>query len=152
MKHALQRVWTTFAAFREFQFSSVQSLSCIWLCDSMNCSMPGRPILTNSQSLLKLMSIESVRPSNHLILCRPLLLLPSIFPSIRVFSNESALHMRWLLCPMSESLSGKREGFQDNATRKKREVYCWLESGLLLRIQNSGTGSESAEPKLLPNL
>ena len=51
--------------------------------------------ITNSQSLLKLMSIESVMPSNHLILCRPLLLLPSIFPSIRVFSNESALCIRW---------------------------------------------------------
>ena len=50
---------------------------------------------TTSQSLLKLMSIESVMPSNHLILCRPLLLWPSIFPSIRVFSNESALHIRW---------------------------------------------------------
>ena len=51
--------------------------------------------MTNSQNLLKLMSIESVMPSNHLILCHPLLLLPSIFPSIRVFSNESALHIRW---------------------------------------------------------
>ena len=51
--------------------------------------------ITYSQSLLKLMSIESVMPSNHLILCRPLLLLPSIFPSIRVFSNESALRIRW---------------------------------------------------------
>ena len=54
----------------------------------MDCS-------TNSWSLLKLMSIESVMPSNHLILCCPLLLLPSIFPSIRVFSNESVLHIRW---------------------------------------------------------
>ena len=51
--------------------------------------------ITNSQSLLKLMSIESVMPSNHLILCCPLLLLPSIFPSIRVFSNESTVRMRW---------------------------------------------------------
>ena len=51
--------------------------------------------ITNSQSLLKLISIESVMPSNHLILCHPLLHLPSIFPSIRVFSNESALHIRW---------------------------------------------------------
>ena len=50
---------------------------------------------TFSQSLLRLMSIESVRPSNHLLLCHPLLLLPSIFPSIRVFSNESGLHIRW---------------------------------------------------------
>ena len=53
------------------------------------------PSITSSQSLLKLMSIESVKPSNHLILCRPLLLLPAIFPSIRVFSNESVLHIRW---------------------------------------------------------
>ena len=51
--------------------------------------------ITNSQSLLKLMSIESVMPSNHLILCRPLLLPPSLFPSIRVFSNEPVLHIRW---------------------------------------------------------
>ena len=51
--------------------------------------------MTNSQSLPKLISIESVMPSNHLILCRPLSLLPSIFPSIRVFSNESALHIKW---------------------------------------------------------
>ena len=53
---------------------------------------------TNSRSLLKLMTIESVKPSNHLILCHPLLLLPPIFPSIRVFTNESALHMRWPKC------------------------------------------------------
>ena len=51
--------------------------------------------ITNSQSLPKLMSIELVMPSSHLILCRPLLLLPSIFPSIRIFSNESVLHIRW---------------------------------------------------------
>ena len=51
--------------------------------------------ITSSRGLLKLMSIESVMPSNHLILCRPLLLLPSVFPSIRVFSNESALRIRW---------------------------------------------------------
>ena len=61
----------------------------------MDCSTPGFPVLHSFQSLLKLMSIESVMPSNHLILCHPLLLLPSIFPSIRVFSNESVLHIRW---------------------------------------------------------
>ena len=61
----------------------------------MDRSTPGLPSITNSRSLLKLMSIESVRPSNHLILCHSLLLLPLIFPSIRVFSNESALHIRW---------------------------------------------------------
>ena len=78
-----------------FQSSSVAQ-SCPTLCDPMDCSMPGLSI-TNSRSLLKLMSIESVIPSNHLILCRPLLLLPSVFLSIflRVFSSESVLHIRW---------------------------------------------------------
>ena len=61
----------------------------------MNHSTPGLLSITSSRSLLKLMSIESVMPSNHLILCFPLLLLPSIPPSIRAFSNESTLHMRW---------------------------------------------------------
>jgi len=61
----------------------------------MNHSRQASLSITNSQCPLKPMSIESVMPSNHLILCRPLLLLPSIFPSIRVFSNESALHTRW---------------------------------------------------------
>ena len=61
----------------------------------MDCSTPGLSI-TNSRGSLKLPSIESVIPSSHLILCRPLLLLPSIFPNIRVFSNESALRIRWL--------------------------------------------------------
>ena len=65
---------------------------CLTLCDHMDCSIPGFFV---SQSLLKFKSIESMMPSNHLILCRPLLLLPSIFPSIRVFSSESALHIRW---------------------------------------------------------
>ena len=68
---------------------------CLTLCNPMGCSTPGFPPLTTSWSLLRLMSIESVMPPNHLILCHPLLLLPSIFPSIRVFSNESAIHIRW---------------------------------------------------------
>ena len=76
------------------QFSSVTQ-SCPTLCDHMNHSMPGLPVHHQLPSLPKLMSIESVMQSNHLILCRPLLLLPSIFPSIRVFSNESALRIRW---------------------------------------------------------
>ena len=74
-------------------FFSVPQL-CLTLCNPMDYSMPGFSVLI-SQSLFKLMSIESVMPSNHLILCHPLLLLPSIFASIRVFSNESALHIRW---------------------------------------------------------
>ena len=61
----------------------------------MNCSMPGLPVHHQLPCLPKLMSIELVMPSNHLILCPPLLLLPSIFSSIRVFSSESTLHMRW---------------------------------------------------------
>ena len=69
--------------------------SCPTLCNPMGCSTPGLLSITNSQSSLKLMSIESVMPSSHLILCHPLLLLPSTFPSIGVFSNESALHIRW---------------------------------------------------------
>ena len=76
-------------------FSSVQSLSHVRLCNPINCSMPGFLSITNSRSLLKLMSIESVTPSNHLILCCPFLLPPSIFPSIRVFSKESAFCIRW---------------------------------------------------------
>ena len=70
------------------QFSSVQSLSRVRLFPTPWIAARQASLSTNSQSLLKLMSIESVMPSNHLILCRPLLLLPSIFPSIRVFSNE----------------------------------------------------------------
>ena len=61
----------------------------------MDCSTPDLPSITNLLRLFKLMSIESVMPSNHLILCRPLLLPPSIFPSIRAFSYESVLHIRW---------------------------------------------------------
>ena len=61
----------------------------------MDCSCKASGSITNSQSLLKLMSIESVMTSSHFILCHPFLLLPSIFPSIRVFSNESVLHTRW---------------------------------------------------------
>ena len=72
----------------------VQSLSCLTLCDPMDAACQASLSFTNYWSLLRLMSIESVMPSNHLILCRPLLL-PSIFPSIRVFSNESVLHIRW---------------------------------------------------------
>ena len=65
------------------------------LCDPMDCSTPGLPVHHQLLELPKLMSIESVMPPNHLILCRPLLLTPSIFPSIRVFSNEPAFHIKW---------------------------------------------------------
>ena len=78
------------------QFSSVQSLIRVQLfATPWTAARQASLSITNSWSLFKLMSIESVMPSNHLILCHPLLLPPSIFPSIRVFSNESVLHIRW---------------------------------------------------------
>ena len=76
--------------------SSVQSLSCVqFFATPWTAARQASLSITNSRSLLKLISIESVMPSNHLILCHPLLLPPSIFPSISVFSNESVLHIRW---------------------------------------------------------
>ena len=76
--------------------SSVQLLSCVRLFATLRTAAHQASLsITNSQSLPKLMSTESVMPSNHLILCRPLLLPPSVFPSIRVFSDESVLHIRW---------------------------------------------------------
>ena len=69
--------------------------SCPTLWDPMDCSTPGFPVHHQLLELLKLTSIESVMPSSHLILCHPLLLLPSVSPSIRVFSNESVLHIKW---------------------------------------------------------
>ena len=78
------------------QISSVQLLSHVWLFATPQTAAPQASLsITNSWSLPKLLSIESGMPSNNLILCHPLLLLPSIFPSIRVFSNESALRIRW---------------------------------------------------------
>ena len=74
---------------------SVQSLSHVQLFATGTAARPASLSITNSWSLLKLMSIKSLMQSNHLILCRPLLLPPSVFASIRVFSNESALHIRW---------------------------------------------------------
>ena len=79
-----------------YQFSSVQSLSHVQLfATPWTAALQASLSITNSRSLLKLMSIESVMPSNHLIFCRPLLLPPSIFPNIKIFSNESVLCVRW---------------------------------------------------------
>ena len=86
--------WDQTSSVSSVQFRSVAQ-SCPTLCNPMNRSTPGLPVITNSRSSLRLTSIKSVMPSSHLILCRPLLLLPPIPPSIRVFSNESTLRMRW---------------------------------------------------------
>ena len=89
-----------------FQFSSVQLPSCVqFLVTPWTEACQASLSITNSQSLSKLMSIESVMPSNHLILCPPLLLPPSIFPNIRIFSNESALSIRWPTIGVSASAS-----------------------------------------------
>ena len=78
------------------QFSSIQLLSCVWFFGTPRTAVClASTAITNFRSLFKLTSIKLVMPSNHLILCHPLFLLPSIFPNIRVFSNESALHIRW---------------------------------------------------------
>ena len=91
--------------------SSVQSLSHVQLFESpWTRARQASLSINNSQSLLRLMSIESVMPSNHLILCRPLLLLPSIFPSIKVFPNESVLRIRWpKYCSFSFNTSPSNE-------------------------------------------
>ena len=101
-------------AWEEGGISSVQSLSCCsFVSDSSTqwtAACWASLSITNFWSLFKFMSIESVMPSNHLILCRPLLLLPSIFPSIRVFPNESALRIRWpKYWSFSFSISPSRE-------------------------------------------
>ena len=94
------------SSFGSAQFSSVQLLSCVWLFATPWTAVCQASLsITNSQSLPKLTSIQSVMPSNHLVLCHPLLLLPSIFPSIRVFSSESVLQIRWPKFGVSASAS-----------------------------------------------
>ena len=95
VSHTAGRRFTIWAT-RKAQFSSVQSLCCVQLfATPWTAARQASLSITNSWSLLRFMSIESVIPSNHLILCRPLLLPPSIFPSIRVFPNESVLRIKW---------------------------------------------------------
>ena len=94
--HGITRSQTQLSNWTTIQFSSVQSLSRVQLFETpWTAARQASLSFINSRSLLKLLSIESVMPSNHLILCRPLCLLPSIFPSITVFSNESALRIKW---------------------------------------------------------
>ena len=94
--HGLATIQQQHLSKKDIQFSSVQLLNRVQLFVTPWTAVPQASLsITNSQSLLKLMSIESVMPSNHLILCHPLLFPPSIIPSIRVFSNESVLRIRW---------------------------------------------------------
>ena len=97
--------------------------TCLTLCTPMDYSMPGFLSCTISPCSLKLMSMESVMPSDHLILCHPLILLPSVFPSIRVFSNELAFHIRWpKYCGKYASSIKNHDGFvglTDNTKGKK---------------------------------
>ena len=103
--------WSFTVPSPSFQFSSVAQL-CPTLCDPMNLSTPGRPVHHQLLSSLRLRSIKSVMPSSHFILCRPLLLLPPIPPSIRVFSNESTLRTRWpKYWSFSFSISPSKETF-----------------------------------------
>ena len=103
IKINFQVIWLFKFWTKAWSVSSVQLLSCVWLfVTPWTAPHQASLSITNSRSLFKLMSTESVMPSNHLIFCHPLLLPPSIFPSIRVFSNESVLHIRW---PMYWSFS-----------------------------------------------
>ena len=96
MSNANQSYKEVSAHTSQNQFSSVRLLSHVWLSETpCTAALQASLSITNSWTLLKLMSIELVMPSNHLILCHPLLLLPSVSPSIRVFSKESALRIRW---------------------------------------------------------
>ena len=93
--------------------SSVQSLSHVWLWDPMNCSTPAHPVHHQLPEFTQTHVMELMMPSNSLILCRPLLLLPLIFPSIRVFSSESVLHIRWPSIWVSASASVLPVNIQD---------------------------------------
>ena len=88
-------IFFTIAKIWKYVQFSLVAQSCLTLCDPMNRSTPGLPVHHQPLEFTETQSIESVMPSNHHIFCHPVLLLPSIFPSIRVFSNVSALHIRW---------------------------------------------------------
>ena len=107
------------------QFRSIQSLSHVQLFAApWTAAHQASLSITNSQSLLKLMSIETVIPSNHLILCRPLLLLPSIFPSIRVFSQEPALRIRWPKAGLTWNTKRSRALYLKTAKDTPSHVFC----------------------------
>ena len=114
---------------RNIQFRSVQSLSRVRLFATPWIAAHQASLsITNSQNSLRLMSIKSVMPSSHLILCRPLLLLPPIPPSIRVFSNESTLHIRWpKYWSVSFSIIPSKEIWKEYYSAIKRIKFCHLQ-------------------------
>ena len=109
---------------------SVVAQSCLMLCNPVDCSTPGFPVLQYLLEFAQTMSIESVMPSNHLILCRPLLFPRSIFPSIRIFSNEPVLHIRW---PKYWSFNFSISPSNEYSWRISLKMY-WLD---LLAIQGT---------------
>ena len=137
--------WCDLAAAAAVQFSSVQSLSRLWLFSTpWTIAHQASLSITHSQSLLKLISIEPVMPSNHLILCHPLLLLPSNYPSIRVFSNESVLHIWWPkywsfsfnISPSNEHSRQISFRFQPSTHEGGTRVGGWLANCLLYLWSN----------------
>ena len=127
-------------------FSSVQSLSRVRLfATPWTATRQASLSITNSRRLLKLTSIESVMPSNHLVLCHPLLLPPSIFPSIRVFSSESAFHIRW---PNYWALMGS-DNWQGREGVPSRDLA--VREGVAPGPQGRD-GAESSFPGNLPSL
>ena len=121
-----------------YMFSSVQLLSCIRLfVTPWTVVRQASLSIINSQSLLKLMSIDLVMPSNHLILCRPLLLLPSIFPSIRVFSNESVLGIRWPKYWSFSLSSDLLMNIQDWFPFRLTDLISWQSKGLSRVFSNT---------------
>ena len=131
---------------RSPQFSSVQSLSRVQLfATPWTAARQASLFITNSRSLLKLMSIESVMPSNHFILCCPLLLPPSIFPSIRVFSNESVICIRW---PKYWSFSFSISPFHEYSGLISFRMDCWvsLQTKGLSRLSWRPSGQDAMLP------
>ena len=126
-------MYSYFVFFSSVQFSRVWLFVTPWIAACQACLS-----ITNSRSSLKLMSIESVMPSNHLILCRPLFLLPPIPPSVRVFSNESTLHMRW---PKYWSFSFSTIPSKGHPGPISFEWICWisLQSKALSRVFSNTT-------------
>ena len=128
----------------EMSFSSVQSLSCVWFfATPWNATCQASLFINNSQSLLKLITIKSMIPSNHLILCCPLLLLPSIFPNIRVFSNESVLPNRCQSIGASTSASVLALNIQNWFPLKLTVLVSFAVQGTLKSLLQHHSSKES---------